>query len=119
MKRIEALHEISRITDDYCSECPFNDQSKVEQCLGCDHYLRLRNIGNALVNQTSEKRKGKGVESVEVIRGHKPKRPCTLTVNEYKELKQKGLTDMEVAKANDCSWKQLRHFKVRENLVRQ
>lgn len=119
MNRIQALHEISVITETHCHECPLYNPSHAEACGGCEHYTKLRNIGNALILETSQKRKRAGKTTTSTKQGRPSSKPCTLTVSEYKGLKREGLNDMRITEVNGCSWMALRKFKAEHNLVRQ
>lgn len=105
-KRQELLHEQTRISEDHCSKCPFNEpEYRESHCLGCEYYKRLRNIGNDLLSVTGEGRLNRGMK-------------WQINKQWYLEMKRQGLNDIKVAEKARISTATLLKFKRKHGLTK-
>lgn len=98
-ERIPIIIEIGNIIEDHCHTCPVlrHNRNTNKYCLDCQHFKRLRTLGDQLIRDEEEKKETPVTTPVKKKRGRKPKK-ITFTLEEYFEMREKeGLSDQEIS----------------------
>ena len=105
-ERIKTISEISNILDKHCQSCPFNrlTRSVPTDCLDCPQYKKLRRLGDVLSGDVKK-------YGHEEKKGTKRWRKVKFSVDEYLEIKEKGLSDRTIAKEHNISVKSIDYWK--------
>lgn len=88
-KRLDLVYRQAQLTDEFCSPCEKRTNS-MTVCRGCDVFTQLKEIGNELLSISNESQK--------LRKEQKTMSETKLTVEVYKDLKAKGLSNTKIMK---------------------
>lgn len=108
-KRLEIIYEI----DSKIKLCECTDAYKIEGCKNCEE---IKSLGEKL-SGLKENSGNKSLDFYVVPRKERTSTPFHLEVDEYKKLKERGKSDLEIARMFDGNAAQIRYWKEKNKLI--